>query len=212
MTRLHESLIISLLAGLLIVGLTNSAVAQPPSNPTWSLEPRVINISPCENFTLTLWIRDIPDGWVMTQFSIRIDWDPTMMEFVDGDFLGESRGWSVLGGTGGDGYTEGGVSGPPWSEDIAWFTFTFHCLAEGRSIMTLSSPDDGTIILEPAAGGGTFAIDPEPFEVTVNQIESAPVGGVVARISKLEIIAPYLALAGLIVIVSTVYVIRRRKD
>lgn len=43
-------------------------------------------------------------------------------------------------------------------------------------------------------------------------VEPAPVGGVVTPIKKLEIVTPYLALAGLIVAVSTVYIIRRRKD
>jgi len=38
-----------------------------------------------------------------------------------------------------------------------------------------------------------------------------PVGGVVTPVNKLVIFAPYIALAGLIAAVSTVYVIRRRK-
>ena len=40
----------------------------------------------------------------------------------------------------------------------------------------------------------------------------APVGGITTPINKLEILTPYLALAGLIVVVSAVYVIKRRKD
>jgi Tol biopolymer transport system component len=44
------------------------------------------------------------------------------------------------------------------------------------------------------------------------EIVEAPVGGVVTPINMFEIIAPYIVLAGLIAAISTVYVIRRRKD
>jgi hypothetical protein len=37
------------------------------------------------------------------------------------------------------------------------------------------------------------------------------VGGLVTPVNKLVIIAPYLTLAGLVVVVSTIFVIRRRK-
>ncbi|OGD52998.1 hypothetical protein A3K80_03600 [Candidatus Bathyarchaeota archaeon RBG_13_38_9] len=40
----------------------------------------------------------------------------------------------------------------------------------------------------------------------------APVGGIVAQVNKLMILAPYLVLVGLIIVVSTVYIIKRRKD
>jgi hypothetical protein len=55
-------------------------------------------------------------------------------------------------------------------------------------------------------------VDPEPFEITVNQFEPAPVGGVVSPINKFKILTPYIALAGLIIAVSTFYVFKRRKD
>jgi hypothetical protein len=42
--------------------------------------------------------------------------------------------------------------------------------------------------------------------------QRAPVGGITIPTTKLEILTPYLALVGLIVVVSTVYVIKRRKD
>ena len=46
----------------------------------------------------------------------------------------------------------------------------------------------------------------------VEQVTLIPVGGVTSPINKLEILAPYLALAGLIAVVSIVYIIKRRKD
>jgi hypothetical protein len=48
----------------------------------------------------------------------------------------------------------------------------------------------------------TFGSDQSPYAV----------GGVVTPINKLEIVTPYLTLAGLIAAISTVYVIIRRKD
>jgi hypothetical protein len=43
-------------------------------------------------------------------------------------------------------------------------------------------------------------------------IEPAPVGGLVTPTNKLEILTPYIALAGLITAISAVYVAKRRKD
>jgi hypothetical protein len=203
-----------ILAGLLITGFTLPTEAQP-STPKWSLEPSIVTINPCENFTLTLWIRDIPDGWAMNRFDFMIEWDPTLMEIVGFPiFLGEVRGWenvsiplnvtSVLKLLGMQ------ANGTQWSEDAAWFEFTFHCIGEGTSTVTLSSPGDGTITLVPIAGGGSVDREPEPFEVTVNQVEPAPVGGISTPINKLEILTPYLALAGLIIAVSAI-VIKKRK-
>jgi hypothetical protein len=40
----------------------------------------------------------------------------------------------------------------------------------------------------------------------------SPVGGVATSVNKLAILTPYLALAGLLAILSTVYIIRRRED
>jgi hypothetical protein len=44
------------------------------------------------------------------------------------------------------------------------------------------------------------------------RILPAPVGGVVTPVNKIVVLAPHLALVGLIVAISTVYVIKRRKD
>ena len=39
-----------------------------------------------------------------------------------------------------------------------------------------------------------------------------PVGGVASPVNKFDIIAPYVALAGLIAVASTLFIIKRRKD
>ncbi len=50
------------------------------------------------------------------------------------------------------------------------------------------------------------------IRAAVEPVECAPVGGTVIPVHKLEILAPYIALAGLIAVVSVVYVIKKRKD
>ncbi|MCW4042496.1 MAG: hypothetical protein NWE90_02075 [Candidatus Bathyarchaeota archaeon] len=209
MMQSQKILLPIILAGLLITGFTIPVEAQPPT-PKWSLEPYTVNINPCQNFTLTLWIRDIPDGWAMTDFEFIIEWDPTMMEIVGFPiFLGEGRGWGAT-------FAADTIflimrsSGPQWSEDAAWFEFTFHCIGEGTSTVTLRSPEVGTITLVAVVGGGTVNLEPEPFEVTVNQVELAPVGGIASPTNKIELLAPYIILTGLIVAVSAV-IIKKRK-
>jgi dipeptidyl aminopeptidase/acylaminoacyl peptidase len=53
---------------------------------------------------------------------------------------------------------------------------------------------------------------PDASSPDYQRIPLTPVGGVASPVNKLELIAPYLALAGLIVAVSTIFVIKRRKD
>jgi len=52
------------------------------------------------------------------------------------------------------------------------------------------------------------ASEPNVFQ----DYEPAPVGGISSPINKIELLAPYLALAGLITVISAVYVFNRRKD
>lgn len=63
-------------------------------------------------------------------------------------------------------------------------------------------PNRATVTLNPRTGYSNV--------VTINVC--SPVGGVVTPTSKLEILAPYVVLAGLAVAVSAVVVVKRRKD
>jgi len=81
-----------------------------------------------------------------------------------------------------------------------------------RTVITLfltdgASPDDADgsangVIVDP---GGAAITSPHPTPT------STPVGGIITPTNKLETLAPYLALAGLITVVSTVIVARRRR-
>ncbi len=93
----------------------------------------------------------------------------------------------------------------------------------------------GTIlVIDPAAGtggdGALFRVDPttgartllsnfgvganqgeDTFGVAVYPVIPAPVGGVVPPVNKLEILAPYLALAGLVAAVTVAFTIKKRR-
>jgi hypothetical protein len=106
----------------------------------------------------------------------------------------------------------GGIGqGSSWTEDAAWFRIRFHCLREGPATITVSSliaSNNGITLKD----GEQVLVEPQTVEVRIQQVEPAPVGGVVIPINSLKILAPYLTLAGLIIAVSTVYVLKKRKD
>ena len=83
---------------------------------------------------------------------------------------------------------------------------TFHCLEPGITEILVEGWAD---MLTGTAAPLRFPLD--PVIVTVNQGGHA-VGGISTPVNKLEILTPYIALAGLIAAVSAVYVIKRRKD
>jgi len=68
-------------------------------------------------------------------------------------------------------------------------------------------PDGGMIMV----GGSPSATVDSTFR-TYLPPASASVGGVVSPVDKLAVLTPYLALIGLIAVVSAFYVIRRRRD
>jgi hypothetical protein len=66
-------------------------------------------------------------------------------------------------------------------------------------------PESGTIIIET---NGTTRICLPTFIFAIE----APVGGTIMAIDKIAVLIPYLALAGLMAVISTVYVMKRRRD
>ena len=214
MGRLFKLMFPSLLAVLLVLGLSHPVSGQPLPPTLYVEAPAFVNVS--TEFDIIIWIRDIPAGWGMTGFDVEVKWDPNDLEFIECEFLGDGRpGWdggcgadTGIGGGGGSDFRSFPAS--RWTEDAAWLRFRFHCLREGPSIIAVGSLEDLTIFLEDS-GGSVFPTDPEPVEVTVEQGFGA-VGGITAPVSKLEILTPYIALAGLIAAVSTVYFVTRRKD
>lgn len=75
--------------------------------------------------------------------------------------------------------------------------------------------EEDSIWIMNADGSNEFDLTPSLPNAECPDYQSitlAPVGGVASQVNKLVIITPYLALAGLIAVVSTIYVVKRRKD
>ncbi|MGB6680982.1 MAG: hypothetical protein WBF08_06645 [Candidatus Bathyarchaeia archaeon] len=62
-----------------------------------------------------------------------------------------------------------------------------------------------------AGDASTASMDPRPGFTNEIRIMGPPVGGLTMTVDKLELLIPYLGLAGLIAAVSTVIIIRRRR-
>ncbi len=205
MYNLSKLTLSSILITLIILGLNSPVAAQPPSPTIYVEAPDSVIVS--TEFDIIIWIRDIPPGWMMTYFDLIAEWDPNDLEYIESELL---TSWQGVGNIVNQQRWYGTSSDPSgWTEDAAWFRIRFHCLRGGAAQITVSSPSGQTVQLKDLSGG--FAtVYPESVTVTVNQV--APVGGIVTSVDKLEILTPYIALVGLIIAVSTVYVIKKRKD
>lgn len=213
MSRSAKLILVSILITVIVLGLNNPVAVQGIQPPTLYVEaPPFVNVS--TEFDVIIWIRDIPADYGLVSFDFALNWDPNDLEFIECEFLGDGRpGW--IGGcsidtiiSGGGGSDERSFPAVRWTEDAAWLRFRFHCLREGLAIITVLSED--TISLESSVGQ-RIGINYEPFTVTVEQGFGA-VGGISTTVNKLEILTPYIALAGLIITISTVYVFMKRKD
>jgi len=185
--------------------------ANGPTPPSLEIDPHPTTTATVSTqFTIQIWIRNIPNGWRMSAFDFVVTWDPAQMDLVDKP--GQTppgKSWSRLVGIGPSSYylTSFALTQADYVDfDFAWASLTFHCLAKGSSKIKVGSID--TVFL--TDGGPVVPTDPAPFEITCNQVEPAPVGGLVIPTNKLEILTPYLALAGLVVAVSAVIVVKRR--
>ena len=96
------------------------------------------------------------------------------------------------------------------TSDASWLRLTFHCLVEGPATVTIASPNG--IDLYPVGSQTPIRTYPTLFNALVTQVRAAPVGGIVMPANKLEILTPYLALAGLVAAVSAVVVVKKRRD
>ena len=204
MFRLNQFLIPSLLIAVVALALVGPALAIQPAKII--VDPRIVEAFVGQTFTVDVWIRDLSQD--MINFGFIISWDPTMMEYVSHANHVSANGWSLAG--------PGEVidldnseywliaEGPAYGEDASWTTITFRCLGEGSSPINIVDWQIENEFEEP--------FDVEILKAAVNQNPDATVGGVVSQINKLTVLAPYLALAGLITALSTVYVIKRRKD
>ncbi len=209
MASLVKLMLSSILITVIVLGLSSPVAAQPPSPTIYVEAPDSVIVS--TEFDIIISIRDIANGWGMTGLDIEVQWDPNDLEYIECEFLGSGRpGWS--GDCGPNTGAGGNGQGDAWTEDAEWFRFRFHCLSAGPAPITVFSPGGQSIYLVLLIGGGSEGVTPQPVTVTVNQVEPAPVAGVVTATSKLTIIAPYLVLAGIVAVASAIYIKKRRHN
>jgi hypothetical protein len=184
---------------------------------------REFTVVVCNEFDVELWVRNLPEtgGKAMGTLVVYITWDPDLMELQNVE-LNLPTYWFVNSGP-----TEEidsfyievrGGEIPIFSLNWKWITFTFHCKGEGSSPINIPElyyyPSGGEELVGPDGYGLSWNPDDRTLlKAAVTQTpEPPPVAGVVTPTNKLAILSPYIALAGLIIAVSTVYVLKRRKD
>ncbi len=205
---------------IILVGLISPAFAQTPRI---TIEPQITSIEVGDYFEVKVWIRDLSSSNPMVNFKFIITWDPSLIQF-NGHSVNALPDWGIAVASGvtndGLGYFvvdgDASSSAHATSSDRYWETFSFECLGPGSRPLNLPSTitdEDGFTTYDMSIIGTAT-----PYQVVttvkgaVNQYELAPVGGVAYTVNKLEILTPYIALAGLIAALSTIYVIKRRKD
>jgi len=193
--------ITAILMLFMFAGLSGQVSAQIPR---YSLLPEELTVNVCTEFTVTVEVEINDPNNPLVSFSLEILFDPNSMEYVSHTVLAAS-GWTFNVDLDRIDSGEFDMSSPgdqpPVTETRDWLNITFHCLEVGDTEIR----SNAEITLQSSSYGRTAG-------AIVHQVEPAPVGGVVTSINKLEIIAPYLALAGLMMAVSAVFVIKKRKD
>lgn len=215
MSSLSKLTFSSSLITVIILGLCMSAQAQPPVNMI-SIVPDEITIPVCNQFKIEIVTSENGNMYgaatpAITQIYFYLEWDPTQMEIkLDTVTTKVPSGWSVSA-------IPPITQQPPYSQLIftaigtpgvdaahEWLELEYHCIDEGTSDIQILGLTINTVGLP---------TDYAVFDASVNQIPApAPVGGIVIPTNRLEILTPYVALAGLIVAISTVYVFKKRKD
>ena len=210
MGPLHKILLSVSLLTIIVSGLSLPVSAQNGIAKI-IVEPRITNVTVSTTFTIDIWIRDL-NGDFMQEFDFTITWDPDLMDIVSSmdHVLANDPNWIIktqninpaLGTYRLNAWS--GLFGSAINQDLSWVTLTFHCRGVGSSPVNIQN----TVIYRAATGAQE--IEHEILKGAVTQEPGTPVGGYVTPINKLELLTPYLALAGLIIAVSAV-IIKKRK-
>jgi hypothetical protein len=185
----------------IVLGLCHPVEAQADTLYVESDGSRIIEVNVSTEFTIDIWIRDLSAQ--ATEMYFTIVYDPDSMEVV-GSATTPPGGWGAGTSNPGPGQIAYVASGSPFQGNQVWYSITFHCLAPGNTPINVI---DANYTI--ATGGNQIL---NVLKASVSQITPPPVGGVASPVNKVEIISPYIALAGLIAAVSTVYIIKKRRD
>ena len=190
----------TVLVVLTVLGLVLPLYAQSDDISVEIDGSRIINVTVSTNFVIEVWIRGLSNQ--MNTLGFDLTYDPTQMEYVDSTLFTPS-GWLGSNTLSSPGLVHVGAGGGGYQTDHLWLTVTFHCIAPGSSPINVINAQ-----YEDLAGASH---DLNVLKGAVTQISSSSVGGVVIPTDKLEILTPYIALAGLIAAISTVYFINKKK-
>jgi len=204
---MHCMKLLSATAIVLLVLVVASGLVLPArgdGQSTIAVEPQIVDVTVGSNFSIDISIRNVDS---MLRFHFKITWDTNLVRYVSRTLLLQ-QGWSVetetVDGLGGTYVLQ--ATGGMFSGDATWVTLTFHCLGGGSSPIGVSPYPDSwwenpSVLI--------------PFDVvlggTCNQHPVVPVGGVVLPVNRLAVMAPYLALLGLVATVAVVIVKPWRK-
>lgn len=203
------------------------SLASPPAPitangvPYWDLEQNGVPVTALQvgvgdTFTVDVWIRGILSDDGLTGVYLVVTWDPAMMALDSHEEAPNTHNWEAwhvesLHEDSIDFYAVCGYGGcTPESAVTAGvmvLSLHFRCLGQGSSQVMIRQDADISGQLHILSG----VVYPPAFAVTCNQI-AKPVGGVVMPTNRLEILTPYIALAGLIAVMSAVAVVKRRRD
>jgi len=210
MNKLAKFILPTVLVALMAFGAISSARGRiAPRGIT--IEPSSLTVYVCTEFTVEIWVRGIPTDYYMIGFDFRVEWDPTAMEYRY--HTTKDHGWGHGYGLSKDMgflfFTYPAIEDPGHaiSVDDVWLTITFHCLREGTSIIIVKSVD--TVWLWD--GETTVGVDFPYYGCTVTQFPPRPVGGVLVPAEKLTVLAPYLALIGLVGAVTAAVIVKKRR-
>jgi len=211
LTKLMLSLI---LISLIVLGLNSQVLAQqPPYFPNVIVNPISVSAGVSTTFSITFSVEDIASGYGLTYVGLVLTWPSSDMELVSGTEgaslpLGwkvSLRDYTVIPPGSESKYFQMSIdTGSPVTVDREWLTITFHCLRPGPSTIIVDGSREVKVLPDGSISGQGI----EPIEITVNQF--APIGGVTTPVNKTAVLAPYLALAVLIIAVSAV-IIKKRK-
>ena len=151
-------------------------------------------------------------GVSMSSFHFLMSYDEYQVQLES--YVFHDNGWLTMGspytyayedGPGRYAFYGGNEGGGMFSQNATWLTITFTCIRAGSSAI---ESHDGFY------NDGEANIPIGDFELTCNQHGSGrsyPVGGLILPVNELSVLAPYLALIGLVASLSTVYALKRRR-
>jgi hypothetical protein len=195
---------------MLLIILCFSALSSSVNAQTLAELDGPSGVGVCTQIPIKLWI-DHPDD-PLGSFELKIKYDPEQVEFKDGLGIALRPGWilwfmEVYDDTVFLKITaeQSNFIYEPQTRDYVMLLDSFHCIAVGKTGIQIEEITLYTDI----RGGGRSISGFQTIDIQIQQTK--PVGGTLISVNKIALLTPCLALAGLIAVLSTVYIIKKRK-